>query len=366
MKTTVDYYEVLGITRSASNDEVKKSYKKLAFEYHPDRNPGNLKAEERFKEINEAYQVLGHPEKRARYDSLGHITDDMLFSESGFSANFNDIFSNLFDEVFHSATSSRSAKGNDLKYSVELEFEEAVFGTEKVVTVPKHTECELCRGTGAAPGGEIECNDCEGVGQVQYSQGLFAFRRTCSSCGGMGKLILERCAKCNGERYIESYSDVSVNIPPGVSGGTRLRIRGEGDFGVRGGPPGDLYIEISVQEHPFFNREGEDLYLEVPVTFVQASLGDEIEIPTMKGKSTMKVPAGTQNGETFRLKGKGVPRLNGRGTGDLFVNVNVVVPVKLNSKQKEILKQFADATEEKNIPLVNRFLEKLQDVFGKN
>jgi len=364
--TSVDYYEVLEIERSAGHDEIKRSYKRLAFEFHPDRNPGNRDAEEKFKAINEAYQILSDPDKRAHYDSFGHISSEGMFSDHGFEGGFHDIFGNLFEEVFDAGARARAQRGNDLRYRLDITFEESIDGVEKELKIPKHTFCPDCNGSGAAPGGEATCQECGGRGEIGYTQGFLAIKRACPACSGTGKRITKRCSGCRGEKLIRIEHDLKVKIPAGIISESRLRIRGEGEIGFNGGPEGDLYIEIYVEEHPLFKRDGEDLYCEVPVSFVKAALGAEIEIPTPKGKSTIKVPPGTQSGQTFRLKGKGAPRLHSRGTGDLYIETNVEIPVKLNKKQKQILEEFAQACEEDNDPLSKRFFDKLNQVFGSN
>lgn len=360
----MDYYEILEIHRSASSDDIKKSYKRLAFEYHPDRNPGNTNAEERFKVINEAYQILSDPDKRARYDSFGHISSEGMFSDRDFDAGFSDIFGNLFEEVFNAGRRPRAERGSDLKYSLELSFEESLEGVEKEIKVPRRTLCEVCEGSGAAEGGESVCHTCGGRGELRYTQGFIAIKRQCSTCGGSGKRITKACGSCSGNKFTVTQHRVRVKVPPGITDGARLRLRGEGDSGFMGGSDGDLYIEIGVEEHPLFKREGHDLFLNVPVGFVQAALGDEVEILTPKGRSTIKIPAGTQSGQNFRLKGKGAPKLEGRGTGDLYIQIEVRVPVKLSKKQKLLLEEFAKASEEKNQPVVKRFLDKLQGLFN--
>ncbi len=362
---SIDYYEVLEIERNADHEEIKRSYKRLAFEYHPDRNPGDIEAEAKFKEINEAYQVLSDPDKRARYDSFGHISSEGLFSDQDFEAGFNDIFGNLFEEVFNAGARARAQRGADLKYSLDITFDEAIDGIEKELKIPRHTLCPDCDGSGAAPGGEATCTDCGGRGELRFSQGFLAIKRACPACGGSGVRITKRCSNCGGNKLVRTDHDVKVKIPPGITDESRLRIRGEGEIGLYGGPPGDLYIEISIEEHPLFKRHNEDLYCEVPISFVKAALGAEIEIPTPKGKSTIKIPAGTQSGQTFRLKGKGVPRLNGRGVGDLYIESKVEIPVKLNAKQKQKLQEFAEACQEENDPLSKRFFEKLNQIFSK-
>lgn len=363
--TSINYYEILCIERSASSEEIKSSYKRLAFEYHPDRNPGDREAEDKFKEINEAYQVLSDPDKRARYDSFGHISADGMFSDLDFESGFSDIFGNLFEEVFNAGSRERAERGRDLKYSLEISFEDSIEGCERELRIPKHILCSTCSGSGAAPGGQVTCSSCGGSGELRYSQGFFAIKRNCPACGGLGRRITKACVQCGGEGYVISDHKVKIKVPPGIIDGARLRMRGEGDMGHMGGPDGDLYIEIHVEEHPLFRREGQDLYCNVPISFVQAALGDEIEIPTPRGKSTINIPAGTQSGQTFRLKGKGVPRLEGRGVGDLYILIQVEVPVKLNKKQRVLLEEFAIASGDKNDPMAKRFVSRLHDLFNK-
>ncbi len=360
----IDYYEILEIHKSASNDDIKRSYKRLAFEYHPDRNPGNSNAEEKFKVISEAYQILSDPDKRARYDSFGHISSEGMFSDQDFEGGFSDIFGNLFEEVFNAGQRPRDERGSDLRYSLELSFEESLEGADREIKIPRRVLCTLCEGSGAAEGGETVCHTCGGRGELRYTQGFISIKRQCSTCRGNGKRITKACGFCSGNKFIISEHTVRVKVPPGITDGARLRVKGEGDNGFEGGPDGDLYIEIQVQEHPLFKREGHDLYLNVPIGFVQAALGDEVQILTPKGQSTIKIPPGTQSGQNFRLKGKGAPKLEGRGTGDLYIRVEVQVPVKLSKKQKLILEEFAKASEEKNQPVVKRFLDKLQSLFN--
>lgn len=361
----VDYYEILEIERSATADEIRRSYKRLAFEWHPDRNPGSRECEERFKVINEAYQVLSNPDKRARYDSFGHISSEGLFTEFDFEAGFGDIFGDLFNEVFSGAAREKSRRGNDLRYSIDLSFDESLTGCEKTIKIPRQAACSGCGGSGAAPGGDVPCQSCGGRGELQYSQGFFAIRRTCPTCGGAGRRIVKACKECRGQGHLLIEHNLTVKVPAGISDGARLRMRGEGDSGERAGTNGDLYIDVHVEEHPLFRREDNDLHCTVPISFVQAALGDEIEIPVPGGKSTVTIPAGTQSGQTFRMKGKGVPRLEGRGSGDLYIDIHVEVPVKLNRTQKLLLEEFARASEEENVPMAKRFVSKLQELINK-
>jgi len=360
-----DYYEVLSIERNASQEEMKKAYKRLAFQFHPDRNPGDSKAESKFKEINEAYQILSNPNKRAQYDSFGHMSSEGLFTESDFGVNFSDIFGNIFEEVFSTGRRSRAERGRDLKYDLEVSFEEAAFGVEREITIPKRIICEKCEGRGAAPGGETTCTTCGGRGSIKYSEGFLAISRTCSSCRGTGRRITKYCPSCKGDGLITFDQTLRVKVPAGIDEGARLRMRGEGEHGSYGGPSGDLYIEIHVKQHPFFTREGRDILCDVPISFVQAILGDEIEVPTLEGKTKIKIPSGTQSGQTLRLKEKGVPSLNGRGKGDLFIKVQVEVPMRLNSKQRELLEEFAKVSEADSSSRVGRFFDKLQEFFGQ-
>ncbi len=361
----VDYYEILEIERSATADEIRRSYKRLAFEWHPDRNPGSRECEERFKVINEAYQVLSNPDKRARYDSFGHISSEGLFTEFDFETGFGDIFGDLFNEVFSGAAREKSRRGNDLRYSIDLSFDESLTGCEKTIKIPRQAACPGCGGSGAAPGGDVPCQSCGGRGELQYSQGFFAIRRTCPTCGGAGRRIVKACRECRGEGHLLIEHNLTVKVPAGISDGARLRMRGEGDAGQRAGDDGDLYIDVHVEEHPLFRRENNDLHCTVPISFVQAALGDEIEIPVPGGKSAITIPAGTQSGQTFRMKGKGVPRLEGRGAGDLYIDIHVEVPVKLNRTQKLLLEEFARASEEENVPMAKRFVSKLQELINK-
>ncbi|HSE83464.1 MAG TPA: molecular chaperone DnaJ [Thermodesulfobacteriota bacterium] len=361
--TSKNYYEILGLTRNSTQDEIKKAYKKLAFEYHPDRNPGDPEAEERFKEINEAYQILNNPEKRAKYDSLSQMSGESFF-DVGFTSNFNDIFEDLFDQVFNVGRRRRPERGRDLRYDLELTFEEAASGVEKEITIPKAIPCSDCGGRGAAPGGEVRCNVCSGTGTIKYSEGFFSMSRSCPSCKGMGTIIKEHCPTCDGHGFVSSDHKVKVKVPAGIDQGMRLKIRGEGEVGFYGGPSGDLYVKIHIQEHPFFKRDGKDVFCEVPVSFVQAVLGAETIVPTLEGKDTIQIPPGTQPGQTFKLKGRGVPSLNGEPKGDLYVKIQVEVPVRISQKQRRLLEEFAKVSEENDSPITEGFFEKLREFFG--
>ena len=353
-----DYYEILGVERNASPEDIKSSYKDLAFRYHPDRNPGDKDAEEKFKEINEAYQVLNDRDKRARYDSFGHMSGDGM---GGFSG-FGDLFGDLFDDVFTGGMGRRGRvrQGENLRYDLEVDFDEAAFGIQKEIKVRKRKLCDDCSGSGAAVGGESVCDRCGGRGSVAFSQGPFSISQGCTSCGGSGRVITNPCGSCRGSGLSYTEKMVQVNIPAGISSGMRLVIRGEGEPGARGGPPGDLYIQVMVQEHPIFTREGNDIVCEFPVSFTQAALGDEMEVPILKGTTKMKIPAGTQPGQTFRLRGKGLVDVESGSLGDQYVVVKVVIPQKLSRKQKEVLMEFAGSYKKEKEPLIEKYFNKIR------
>ena len=357
-----DYYQILGVGRDASDAEIKNSYKKLAFEYHPDRNPGDSGAEERFKEINEAYQVLNDRDKRARYDSFGHMSGDGM---GGFSG-FGDLFGDLFNDVFSGgAGGSRGARrGADLQYELEVDFDEAVFGAEKRINVRKREVCGGCGGSGAASEGESACGRCGGRGSVAFSQGPFSISQSCPSCGGRGSVITDPCGECAGVGLLQARKEVKVTVPQGISSGMRLVMRGEGEPGPRGALPGDLYIQVLVREHPVFRREGNDIFCEFPISFTQAALGDEVEVPVLKGQTGMKIPAGTQPGQTFRLRGRGIADVNSGTLGDQYVVVKVVIPQKLTKKQKEALREFAGGYNNKKEPLIETYLNKIKGLIN--
>lgn len=370
-----DYYEVLGVSRDASPEEIKKAYRKLARQYHPDANPGDKTAEERFKEIAEAYEVLSDPEKRANYDRFGHAGVNGQgfggFGEGfgGFGTDFGG-FGDLFDIFFGGATRARRGpqKGADVRVDLEISFKEAAFGVEKDIRVMRVEECDHCGGTGAAPGSAPKkCPVCQGTGQVQFSQstpfGRIMQTHTCDRCRGTGRIIEKPCGACNGSGLVRRPRTIHVKIPAGVDTGTRLRVPGEGEAGLRGGPRGDLYVYISVRPHRFFRREGNDVICEVPISFAQAALGDEIEVPTLDGTAKIRVPEGTQHGTEFRLRGKGIPDLNGYGRGDQFVRVKVVTPTRLSERQKQLLREFAATFGENPSGEAKGFFEKVKDAF---
>ncbi len=352
-----DYYEILGVEKNASPEDIKSSYKNLAFKYHPDRNPEDKNAEEKFKEINEAYQVLNDRDKRARYDSFGQMSGDGM---GGFSG-FGDLFGDLFDDVFTGGR-GRGRQGETLQYNLEVDFDEAAFGTQREVKVRKRKLCDDCSGSGAAVGGESVCNRCGGRGSVAFSQGPFSISQGCPSCGGSGKIITNPCGSCRGSGLSYTEKVVKVNIPAGISSGMRLVIRGEGEPGARGGPPGDLYIQVMVREHPIFRRDGNDIVCEFPISFTQAALGDEVDVPILKGTTKMKIPAGTQPEQTFRLRGKGLVDVESRSLGDQYVVVKVVIPQKLTRKQKEALMEFAGSYNGGKEPLIEKYLNKIKEL----
>lgn len=363
-----DYYELLGVNRGSSEEEIKKAYRKLALKHHPDRNPGDKQAEEKFKEVSEAYQVLTDPEKRAQYDQFGHAA----FGDGGpfrggfdFSSGFEDIFGDIFGEFFGAGPTRRHgrSRGEDLRYNLNITFEEAAFGSEKKVKIPRHGPCEACHGSGSKPGSPPRtCPTCRGKGQVSFQQGFFNVSRSCSQCHGQGTIITDPCSSCGGVGRVRKFHTLSVKIPPGVDTGSRLKLRGEGEGGLAGGPAGDLYVVIQVEPHPLFIRDGLEIICEVPIGFVQAALGSEIDVPTLEGKVQMKIPPGTQSGKVFRLKGRGVRDVQGYRQGDQHVRVVVETPTHLTPRQKELLKEFATLGGEE--PLAKGFFDKVKQIFG--
>jgi molecular chaperone DnaJ len=367
---------VLGVTRTATEVEIKSSYRKLAMQYHPDRNPGDASAEEKFKECSEAYAILMDKDKRAAYDRFGHAAvsgagggagGGFGFDPSAFG-DFSDIFGDIFGEMFGGGGGrgrrGRVQRGNDLREDLELSFEEAVFGIETTVKVRRHETCDQCKGSGAAPGkAPVTCQSCQGRGQVRYQQGFFSIARTCPTCSGTGQVVTDPCNKCRGEGRLAQERTIDVKVPAGVEDGTRIRYSSQGEAGPQGGPPGDLYVVLHVKEHKFFEREGNDIYCTVPISFVQAALGAEIQIPTLEGEQALKVPEGTQSATTFRLRGKGVPVLNGHGKGDLFVQVKVQTPTKLTKRQRELLQELEGTIKVDNRP-DRGLLSKVKDIFG--
>ncbi|HLH35740.1 MAG TPA: molecular chaperone DnaJ [Alloacidobacterium sp.] len=372
--TKADYYEVLSVSRNASDQELKTAYRKLAMQYHPDRNPGNAEAEEKFKECSEAYQVLSDPQKRAAYDRYGHAGVSGVGSNGDPFAgmgDLGDIFGDFFGEMFNMGgggsrgRASRAQRGRDLRYDHVIEFEDAIFGKEVQVTIRRAEACTTCHGSGTASGrGPSICAQCQGRGQVRYQQGFFSIARTCNACGGTGSVITDPCPTCRGDGRQEKQHTLQVKIPAGVEEGTRIRYQGEGDAGRFGGPSGDLYIVLSVRPHEFFERDGNDLHCVIPISFTQAALGDEITIPTLEGDTKLKIPEGTQSGKEIRLRGKGVPYLNEHGRGDLVITVAVQTPKKLSKMQKELLRQLGDSLTVENTPTSRSLFSKVKEMFN--
>jgi molecular chaperone DnaJ len=368
--TKADYYEVLSVTRTASDQELKSAYRKLAMQYHPDRNPGDHHAEEKFKQCSEAYQVLSDPEKRAAYDRYGHAGVSGPGQQGSPFVDFQDL-GDIFGDLFGfnvgggAKRHSRAQKGRDLRFDQTIEFEEAVFGKETEVTIRRMEACADCRGQGTAHGqGPAICQQCQGRGQVRYQQGFFSIARTCNVCGGAGTVVSDPCKVCRGEGRGEQEHTIQVSIPAGVEDGTRIRYQGEGDAGKAGGPSGDLYIVLTVKPHKFFERDGHDLHCQIPISFPQAALGAEINVPTLEGEAALKVPEGTQSGREFRMRNKGVPYLNEHGRGDLIVQVMVQTPKKMTRVQKELLRQLGDTMTVENTPTPRGLLDKVKEMFS--
>lgn len=368
-----DYYNILEVDRNASEAEIKKAYRRLALKYHPDRNPNDKAAEDKFKEINEAYTCLSDPRKKSNYDQFG-TAEGAGAGFGGFSggfgdfnSNFGDIFEDVFGNIFGDFSGrrrTRPAKGPDLRYDLEINLKDAVFGTEKKINIPRWENCSTCDGTGAKPGkGPTVCQTCKGTGQTKLQQGFFTIARTCGTCRGEGKIITDPCTKCKGQGKTRRERTVSLKIPVGVDTGIRLKVTGEGEAGSHGGPNGDLYVVIHVEPHPFFKRKDNDLLCEVPISFVQATLGGEIQVPTIDGESTIKIPAGTPSGKVFHLRGKGVPKLGGYGKGDQYVSVFIDVPKKLSPRQNELLREFAEISGD---DVSKGFMDKIKDMFHNN
>lgn len=374
------YYEILEVSRTATGEEIKKSYRKLAIRFHPDKNPGDQKAEEQFKELGEAYEVLSEPEKRAAYDRHGHAAFDRrsgggrpggfhdpadIFRQTFEGADLGSLFGQIFGMGNESNDPSGPARGSDLRYDLEISLEEAVAGVDREITITKPAACPECSGSGAEKGSKrIRCIQCAGRGQVLVSRGFISLRQTCPRCEGAGEIVDRPCKTCRGEGHTDQASTISLRIPPGVDNGTRLRSGANGAAGHRGGPPGDLYIVLHVTEHEIFKRDEDDLLCEIPLAFTQAALGADIEVPTLGGKAHIRVPAGTQHGTLFRLKGRGVKNVQGHGTGDLKVRVLVEVPSRLNSQQREKLEEFARLCDDDVNPQKTSFFKRARDFFS--
>ena len=378
--TRRDYYEILGVGRGATEQQIKSAYRKLALQYHPDRNPGDKQAEERFKEAAEAYAILADTEKRGLYDRFGHAGVTSAGAGAGFDptifADFSDIFAGLgdvfgFGDIFGSRRRRGGPqRGADLRYDLEITFDESARGAETTIQIPREETCETCSGSGAAPGTTAEtCSQCRGSGQLRYQQGFLTVARPCSNCRGTGKTIAKPCSTCRGAGRIGRERKLTVKIPAGIATGQRLRLYGEGEHGSAGGPPGDLYVVVHVQEHSFFHREDDDLYCELPIAFPTLALGGSVKVPTLDGREDLHIPAGTQPGARFRLRGKGMPNVSGRGHGDLHVIARVSVPKKLNKEQKTLLEELARtlppvAAEPEGEGDDKPFFERVKDIFG--
>ncbi len=383
--TKRNYYEVLGVDRNASQDEIKRVYRRLALKYHPDRNPDDKSAEENFKEVAEAYEVLSDPQKRTNYDRFGHAGLEGAFKGAGFDwadfthfGDFGDIFGGLEDffrafgidtglfETFWTRRRAGPARGSDLEYDLEVSFIQAAKGYETTIRVPRYEACSNCKGEGAEPGTRrTRCPNCGGAGQVRMSRGFFTISQTCGQCHGDGTIIETPCSNCRGQGRVRISRKIQIRVPPGVQTGSRLRITGEGEVGLRGGPRGDLYVFIKVAPHEFFERSNNDIICEVPISFTKAALGAEVVVPTLDGRVKLKVPPGTQTGKVFRLKGKGIQSLRGYGKGDEFVRIVVETPTHLNREQKRLLQQFAKISGENVNPITKSFMDRIKEVFGK-
>jgi molecular chaperone DnaJ len=369
-----DYYEVLGVARNASEADVKKAFKRLAMKHHPDRNPGDARAEEQFKEAKAAYDVLSDPKKRSAYDQFGHAGVDAAggFGGSGDFAgggSFQDIFGDVFGDIFGGRGGRRGGRGSDLRYDLSLTLEEAVAGKDVKVKIPTLVDCQFCGGSGAKPGTKPKtCPTCHGHGQVRMQQGFFSIQQTCPQCRGTGHVIEEPCGHCRGRGRLQEEKTLSVKVPAGVDTGDRIRLSGEGEHGEHGGPAGDLYVQVQVQEHPIFTREDNHLYCEVPIGFVTAALGGDMEVPTLDGKVMLKIPAGTQTGKMFRVRGKGVKPVRGGPVGDLICRVALETPVNLTRRQEELLREFDESVREggsRHSPQSHSWLDGVKGFFEK-
>jgi len=378
-----DYYEVLGVAKDATAEEIKKAYRQLARKYHPDLNNGDKEAENKFKEVQEAYEVLSDPAKRENYDRFGHAGTEGNFENMGGFGDVGDIFGDIFDSFFGSGfgdigfggfggprSRNKGAKGADIRLELEISFEEAVFGVKKEVNFPRLETCPDCEGTGREPGSSTHvCEECHGEGRVRYVNrtlfGQMQSIRTCPRCGGEGVIVDHPCKRCHGEGRVRMDKTLTLHIPAGVDDGIELKVKGEGEKGVKGAPAGDLFVRLKVKPHSVFKREGKNIYLEVPISIVQAALGDKIKVPTLNGEEELKIPEGTQSGTTFVLKGKGVKSLNSNSYGDEYVKITVVTPVRLNEKQKKLLRELGNSLKEKNLEVKGEegFFKKMKDAF---
>ncbi|MFZ9256500.1 MAG: molecular chaperone DnaJ [Burkholderiaceae bacterium] len=371
-----DFYETLGVAKNASDEEIKKAYRKLAMKYHPDRNPDSKQAEDKFKEAKEAYEMLSDPQKREAYDRFGHAGVDPNVggaggAGAGFGGGFSDAFGDIFGDIFGGGGRQRGGpqvyRGADLRYNLDITLEQAANGFETTIRVPSWDECETCRGSGAKPGtSPTTCATCGGHGQVRMQQGFFSIQQTCPKCHGSGKVIPDPCNPCAGSGRVKRNKTLEVKIPAGIDDGMRIRSTGNGEPGMNGGPPGDLYVEIHIKQHGVFQRDGDDLHCEMPISFAKAALGGEIEVPTLSGKVSFSVPEGTQSGKTFRLRSKGIKGVRSGFPGDLFCHVVVETPVKLTDRQKDLLREFDQLTTEggaKHSPQSKSWMDKVKEFF---
>lgn len=366
-----DYYQILGVGKDASENDIKKAYRKLAMQYHPDRNPGDKEAEENFRSVSEAYEVLSDPQKKAQFDQYGRVFDNnggggyhSGNAETIFEDFFGDVFGDFFGSSGRSRKRTRPTRGGDIKIRHEIEFEQAVFGCDIEVSVPRIVECSRCGGTGAEDGGVETCPVCKGVGVIQNRQGLFSITTTCSHCGGTGKVVKNLCKECKGDGAKRIHKKLSVKVPAGIEDGMTIRIAGEGNHGRNGGPSGDLFIGIAVKEHKFFKRDGRDIFLEVPLSAIDAMLGKTMEIPTLEGKEEIKIKAGSQPGDMITLKGKGIADVQGYGIGNQYIELKVIIPTKLNKKQKELLESFEAESSEDTYKTDKGLFDKIKDFFS--
>ncbi|GAO36188.1 molecular chaperone DnaJ [Sulfuricella sp. T08] len=372
-----DFYEILGVNKDANDDEIKKAYRKLAMKFHPDRNPDNPKAEEHFKEAKEAYEILSDASKRSAYDQYGHAGVDQqagMGGAGGFGGGFADAFGDIFGDIFGGAGGGRGGRSNvyrgaDLRYNLEISLEDAARGTETKIRIPTMAECDTCHGSGARAGSKPEtCPTCAGHGQVRMQQGFFSIQQACPKCHGSGKVIAHPCGTCQGSGRVKQYKTLAVKIPSGVDEGDRIRLSGEGEAGVNGGPPGDLYVVIQIKAHSVFQRDHNDLHCEMPISFTTAALGGEIEIPTLDGHAKIKIPAETQSGKVFRLRGKGIKGVRSSAHGDLMCHMVVETPVSLTDRQKELLRELETLNEQdgaRHNPRTKSWMDKMKDFFGQ-
>ncbi len=371
-----DFYEILGVAKDASDEDIKKSYRKLAMKFHPDRNPDDKEAESKFKEAKEAYEILSEPDKRKLYDAYGHAGINPQGGgpgPGGFSGGFGDAFGDIFSEIFGGQGGrGRSAngvyRGADLRYNLEISLEQAARGTETKIRIPSHETCEVCNGSGAKAGSQpVSCRTCGGAGQVRMSQGIFSMQQTCPTCHGNGKTIKDPCNNCGGQGKVKKHKTLSVKIPPGVDEGDRIRLSGEGEPGVNGGPAGDLFVVMVLKPHAVFTRDDDDLHCEMPISFSTAALGGEISIPTLDGQASIKIPAETQTGQTFRLRGKGIKGVRSSSAGDLLCQMVIETPVRLTERQKELLRELEEINRkdgDKHSPKAKGFMDKLKEFFA--